>query len=78
MKRCSWKQASGNRRTHPGRLILAVLLALAVTLAPVTPLASTASALTCQVRLHRGKRICWCWDGRWVTAPMILCRLAEW
>lgn len=58
-----------------GRLILA--LVLAATLAASGPV-STADALTCQVRVSRGgKRICWCWDGRWVTAPMVLCWVAR-
>ncbi len=36
-----------------------------------------ADALTCQIRQHRQKRVCWCWDGRWVTAPMALCRVVQ-
>lgn len=63
-------------RGRAGRLV--VLLAVAVLLAvsgPASP--APAAALSCQVRVSRsGKRVCWCWDGRWVTAPMVLCRLA--
>lgn len=62
---------------------LAVGLALAVLLARSAPpggyaqTGQSVAALTCQVRVSRsGKRVCWCWDGRWVTAPMVLCRLA--
>lgn len=74
-------------RGRAGRLV--VLLALAAMLAAASgPPARSAppggfartgqsvARLTCQVRVHRGKRVCWCWNGRWVTAPMVLCRLA--
>lgn len=52
------------------RLLLVITL-IAATLAPTARPAS----VTCQVRVHKGKRICWCYDGRWVTAPMLLCKL---
>ena len=61
-----------------GRLILAVALVLAVTLAPAPRLAQPVDALSCQVRQHRTGKVCWCWIGnRWVSSPMPLCRLSR-
>lgn len=39
-----------------------------------------AAMLTCQVRQHRQKRVCWCAPssrGPWTTYPMWACRLKK-
>jgi len=68
-------------RPRPGRLILAVLLALAVTLAPVTPPASAAPAeraLVCKMQPTRLGRKCFCRGAYgWRPAPMIMCQLSR-
>lgn len=62
---------SGSVRSA-GRLLAAATLLLALT-APTLP----GQAPTCHLRQHRQKRICWCWDSGWRTAPMLLCRLLQ-
>jgi hypothetical protein len=58
-----------------------ILIALAITLAPITARAPVAqsSALTCQVRQTRTARVCWCKanrpGSRWQVYPMIICQL---
>jgi len=45
----------------------------------VMVLAAPASKLVCQVRLHRGRAVCWCRSdrpgGRWSTYPMFVCQV---
>lgn len=54
------------------------LLAALALAALLSASASPADALTCQVRQHRQKRVCWCLDrGRWVTMPMIVCKVVK-
>lgn len=57
-----------------GRLVVAVLLALAVTLAPVTPLARPASALVCRMQPTRVGWRCFCRGAYgWRIAPALMC-----
>jgi hypothetical protein len=61
-----------------GRLVVAVLLALAVTLAPVTPLAQPADALVCAMKPTRVGPRCFCRGAYgWRIAPVIMCQVAR-
>jgi len=61
-----------------GRLVSALLLALAVTLAPVMPLARPASALVCQTKWTRAGYRCFCYGAYgWYMALPIMCRVAR-
>ena len=59
-----------------GRLVVAVLLALAVTLAPVTSLAMPPSARACELKPTRVGWRCFCRGMYgWTTAPAFMCRV---
>lgn len=55
------------------KLLLVVVVAMV--------LAVPAAKLACQVRLHKGKAVCWCRSdqpgGRWTTYPPFVCQVTR-